>query len=76
MPKAIEDFINGETYRAIKGLSLGEMSRYLFTIYSAGYAAGMRDAGGEKIREITDQITAKIAEIKASAATDQEHDVG
>ena len=35
MPKAIEDFIDGETFRAIKGLSLPAMNSHLYTIYAA-----------------------------------------
>ena len=63
MPKAIEDFISGETFRAIKNLSLPEMNRYLFTIYSAGYAAGISDAGGEKLDAILETLTGKLADI-------------
>lgn len=50
MPKAIEDSIDGETFRAIKGLPLPAMNSHLYTIYAAGYAAGLSDAGGEKLR--------------------------
>lgn len=60
MPKAIEDFIDGETFRAIKGLSLPAMNSYLYTIYAAGYAAGLSDAGGEKLREVIAQLSAKL----------------
>lgn len=63
MPKAIEDFIDGETFRAIKGLSLPAMNSYLYTIYSAGYAAGLSDAGGEKLRGAVQEITGRIEEI-------------
>ena len=63
MPKAIEDFIDGETFRAIKGLSLPAMNRYLYTIYAAGYAAGLNDAGGERLREAVQNITGQIEEI-------------
>lgn len=60
MPKAIEDFIDSETYRRIKALSLPEMNRYLYNLYAAGYAAGLNDAGGEKLREVIAQLSAKI----------------
>lgn len=60
MPKAIEDFIDGETYRRIKALSLPEMNRYLYNLYAAGYAAGLNDAGGEKLREVIAQFSAKL----------------
>lgn len=60
MPKAIEDFIDGETYRRIKALSLPEMNRYLYNLYAAGYAAGLTDAGGEKLREVIAQLSAKL----------------
>ena len=60
MPKAIEDFIDGKTFRAIKGLSLPEMNSYLYNLYAAGYAAGLSDAGGEKLREVIDQLSAKL----------------
>lgn len=63
MPKAIEDFIDGETFRAIKGLSLPAMNSYLYTIYAAGYAAGLSDAGGEKLREAVQNITGQIEEL-------------
>lgn len=63
MPKAIEDFIDGETFRAIKGLSLPAMNSYLYTIYAAGYAAGLSDAGGEKLREAVQKITGQIEEL-------------
>lgn len=63
MPKAIEDFIDGETFRAIKGLSLPAMNSYLYTIYAAGYAAGLSDAGGEKLREAAQTIAGKIEEL-------------
>ena len=60
MPKAIEDFIDSETYRRIKALSLPEMNRYLYNLYAAGYAAGLNDAGGEKLREVIAQLSAKL----------------
>ena len=63
MPKAIEDFIDGETFRAIKNLSLPAMNSYLYTIYAAGYAAGLSDAGGEKLREAAQNITGQIEEL-------------
>lgn len=63
MPKAIEDFIDGETFRAIKNLSLPAMNSYLYTIYAAGYAAGISDGGGEKLREAAHRITGQIDEI-------------
>lgn len=63
MPKAIEDFIDGETFRRIKALSLPEMNRYLYTIYAAGYTAGVGDAGGEKLREVIAQLSAKLGTI-------------
>ena len=63
MPKAIEDFIDGETFRAIKGLSLTAMNSYLYTISAAGYAAGLSDAGGEKLRGAVQEITGRIEEI-------------
>lgn len=63
MPKAIEDFIDGETFRAIKGLSLPAMNSYLYSIYAAGYAAGLNDAGNEKLREVIAQLSAKLETI-------------
>lgn len=63
MPKAIEDFIDGETFRRIKSLSLPEMNHYLYTIYATGYAAGLNDAGGEKLRETVQKFTNRIGEI-------------
>lgn len=60
MPKAIEDFIDGETFRRIKNLSLPEMNRYLYNLYAAGYAAGLNDAGGEKLGEVIAQLSAKL----------------
>lgn len=63
MPKAIEDFVDGETYRRIKALSLPEMNRYLYNLYAAGYAAGLNDAGGEKLREVIAQLSAKLETI-------------
>ena len=63
MPKAIEDFIDGETFRAIKGLSLPAMNSFLYNIYAAGYAAGLSDAGGEKLREAVQNITGRIEEL-------------
>lgn len=63
MPKAIEDFIDGETFRAIKNLSLPAMNSYLYTIYAAGYVAGLSDAGGEKLREAVHRISGQIDEI-------------
>ena len=60
MPKAIEDFIDGETFRAIKNLSLPAMNSYLYTIYAAGYAAGINDAGGERLAEAIDQLFARL----------------
>ena len=63
MPKAIEDFIDGETFRAIKGLSLPAMNSYLYTIYAAGYAAGLSDAGGEKLRRAVQEMAGRIDEL-------------
>ena len=63
MPKAIEDFIDRKTFRAIKNLSLPAMNSYLYTIYAAGYAAGLSDAGGEKLREAAQMFTGKIEEL-------------
>ena len=63
MPKAIEDFIDGETFRAIKGLSLPAMNSYLYTIYAAGYAAGLSNAGGEKLRGAVQEMTGRIEEL-------------
>ena len=63
MPKAIEDFIDGETFRAIKGLSLPAMNSYLYTIYAAGYAAGLSDAGGEKLRGAVQEMAGRIEEL-------------
>lgn len=63
MPKAIEDFIDSETFRRIKALSLPEMNRYLYNLYAAGYAAGLNDAGGEKLREVIAQLSAKLETI-------------
>lgn len=60
MPKAIEDFIDGETFRAIKNLSLPEMNRYLYSLYAAGYAAGINDAGGERLTEAIAQLSARL----------------
>lgn len=68
MPKAIEDFIDGETFRAIKKLSLPEMNRYLFTIYSAGYAAGLRDGAGDKLDAALSQLTDVLANAKGKNA--------
>ena len=59
MPKAIEDFIDGETFRAIKGLSLPAMNSYLYTIYSAGYAA---------VQKITGQIEELLKNRKEKGA--------
>lgn len=67
MPKAIEDFIDGETFRAIKGLSLPAMNSYLYTIYAAGYADGyataLKDAGDEKLRGAVQEMTGRIVEL-------------
>lgn len=63
MPKAIEDFIDGDTFRAIKGLSLPAMNSYLYTIYTAGYAAGLSDAGGEKLRGAVQEMAGRIEEL-------------
>lgn len=63
MPKAMEDFIDGETFRRIKSLSLPEMNHYLYTIYAAGYASGLNDAGGEKLREAVQKFTGRVEEI-------------
>lgn len=63
MPKAIEDFIDGETFRAIKNLSLPAMNSYLYSIYAAGYAAGISDAGGEKLRGAVQEMTGRIEEL-------------
>ena len=63
MPKAIEDFIDGETFRAIKWLSLPAMNSYLYTIYAAGYAAGLSDAGGEKLRGAVQEMAGRIEEL-------------
>ena len=67
MPKAIEDFIDGETFRAIKRLSLPAMNSYLYSIYAAGYADGyataLSDAGDEKLREAVQEMTGRIEEI-------------
>lgn len=63
MPKAIEDFIDGETFRAIKGLSLPAMNSYLYNIYAAGYAAGLSDAGGEKLRGAVQEMAGRIDEL-------------
>ena len=63
MPKAIEDFIDGETFRAIKRLSLPAMNSYLYTIYAAGYAAGLSDAGGEKLRGAVQEMAGRIEEL-------------
>lgn len=63
MPKAIEDFIDGETFRAIKGLSLPAMNSYLYTIYAAGYTAGLSDAGGEKLRGAVQEMAGRIDEL-------------
>lgn len=63
MPKAIDDFIDGETFRRIKSLSLPEMNHYLYTIYAAGYAAGLNDAGGERLREAVQKFTGRVEEI-------------
>lgn len=68
MPKAIEDFIDGETFRAIKKLSLPEMNRYLFTIYSAGYAAGLRDSAGDKLDAALSQLTDVLTSAKGNDA--------
>lgn len=67
MPKAIEDFIDGETFRAIKNLSLPAMNSYLYTIYAAGYAdgytTGLRDAGDEKLSGAVQEMTGRIVEL-------------
>lgn len=63
MPKAIEDFIDGETFRAIKNLSLPAMNSYLYTIYAAGYAVGLSDAGGEKLRGAVQEMTGRLEEL-------------
>lgn len=39
------------------------MNSYLYTIYAAGYAAGLSDAGGEKLREAVQNITGQIEEL-------------
>lgn len=63
MPKAIEDFIDGETFCRIKALSLPEMNRYLYNLYAAGYAAGLNDAGGKKLTEVIAQLSARLETI-------------
>lgn len=68
MPRAIEDFIDGETFRAIKKLSLPELNRYLFTIYSAGYAAGLCDGAGDKLDAALSQLTDVLANAKGKDA--------
>lgn len=60
MPKVIEDFIDKETYRAIKNLSFAEFNRYLFTVYSAGYVAGLNDSSGNKLREAAEKLGAAV----------------
>ena len=39
------------------------MNSYLYTIYAAGYAAGLSDAGGEKLRGAVQEITGQIEEL-------------
>lgn len=68
MPKAIEDFLDGETFRAIKNMSLLELNRYLYTLYSAGYAAGMTEAGGERLEGLLAQLTDTLSKLSAAAA--------
>lgn len=63
MPKAIEDFIDGETFRAIKGLSLPEMNSFLYNIYAAGYAAGLSSSVGEKLCGAVQEMTGRIEEL-------------
>ena len=68
MSKAIEDFVDGETFRAIKAMSLPEINRYLYTLYSAGYAAGMAEAGGERLEGLLAQLADTLGKLSASAA--------
>lgn len=70
--KAAEDFLSSDTYRAIKGMSLAEMSHYMYALYSAGYAAGLADAGGEKLREIVQTLMTKIEAVKAASGKKDE----
>ena len=39
------------------------MNSYLYTIYAAGYAAGLSDAGGEKLRVAGQEITGRIEDL-------------
>lgn len=68
MPKAIEDFIDGETFRAIKNLSLPDMNHYLYTVYAAGYAAGLRDGAGDKLDAAISQLTDVLTSAKGKDA--------
>lgn len=45
------------------GLPLRAMNSYLYSIYAAGYAAGLSDAGGEKLRGAVQEITGQIEKL-------------
>ncbi len=70
--KAVEDFLSADTYRAIKSMSLPELSHYMYALYSAGYAAGLADVGGEKLREIVQTLMTKIEAVKAASGKKEE----
>ena len=57
MPKAYPDYIKPETSRKVKGMSLPQLSDYLWKIYSAGYSAGLLDClrGSDPDREYAQQ---------------------
>ena len=63
MPKAIEDFIDGDSCGGLPGPALRPRSCYRYRMYAAGYAAGLGDAGGEKLREAVQNITGRIEEL-------------
>ncbi len=49
------DFITPETSRRIKGMSMPELTRYLQSMYNAGYLAGYRagiDAACKQVEAI------------------------
>ena len=58
--KATEDYMSGETFRAIKNMSLSELNSYLYTIYSAGYADGLKTQLAEDLPKALDRLKAAL----------------
>lgn len=50
------DFITPETMRQIKGMSMPDLTRYLQSMYNAGYIAGYTAAIDSACRQIEETI--------------------